>query len=251
MEHLKAFDLSGKTILITGASSGIGRETAIVCSQFGAKLVLTGRNAERLNETLSQLYGNDHVCISADLLQVDAIETLATSLPQLDGIFISAGVVNTFPIKFITEEKYNETIDVNFKSVVLLMARITRLKKLNQGSSVVFMSSIASFAPHKGSAMYSASKAAIEAYAKVFAMENAPMKIRANCICAAMVKTPMYDNSEKAAIPGALEEHVAHYPLGVGLPQDIAYTVVYFLSSASRWVTGSKLIMDGGYTAGF
>lgn len=250
MEHLKPFDLAGKTILVTGASSGIGRQVAITCAQAGAQLVLTGRNHERLQETLGMLTGNGHTLITADLTDARQRESLVQQCPKVKGVFLSAGVVNPFPIKFISEEKFNETADINYKSVVLFMAALTRAKKVEQGGSVLFMSSISSYLPHKGSAMYTSTKAAIEAYSKVFALEYASQQIRSNVICAAMVKTPMYEYSEAAASKEVMDAHVNAYPLGVGKPEDIAMAALYFLSDASRWVTGTKLVMDGGFTLG-
>lgn len=241
------FHLTGKTILITGASSGIGRQIAVTCSRMGAQLVLTGRNSARLAETQAALEGTGHRAIAADLLNDAKTKTLVEQLPALDGVVHCAGLVHSFPIKFLDTEKIEETLQLNFVSVARLTAFISRQKKMNRNASVVFMSSISGQYPHIGGSMYGASKAALETFAKVVALEFSGMGIRANCISPAMVKTPMYDKAQQDMSKEIMDEHVAKYPLGVGQPEDVAYAAVYLLSDAARWISGINLILDGGY----
>lgn len=244
------FQLNNKTIFITGASSGIGQQTAITVSELGAKVIITGRNKERLTETLSLLKGNNHEMIVADLLNDSERENLIGKLSLIDGIVHCAGFVKPYPIKFISNDKINETFDINFKAQVLLMAGISKKKLLKKNASIVFMSSISAQHPHKGGTLYSASKAAVESFSKVMALEFYNLGIRSNCISAAMVKTPMYEYAEKDASKEVMDAHVNKYPLGVGEPIDIANAAVFLLSDASKWVTGTTIVLDGGFLLG-
>ena len=247
---MTAFHLHNKTILVTGASSGIGRQVAITVCEMGGSVVITGRNKERLEETLSLLKGQGHTAITADLLAEDDLIALAKQLPLLDGVVNCAGTVSSFPIKFISGKKTDEVFDINYKVQVTLMAQITRLKKLNTGASVVFMSSISAQHPHRGGALYSGSKAAIEAFSKVLALEFVHLKIRSNCLAPAMVKTPMYERAEEQITKEQMDAHVSKYPLEAGLPEDVANAAVFLLSPASRWITGVTITMDGGFLLG-
>lgn len=241
-----AFHLTGKSILVTGASSGIGRQAAIECARMGATIVLTGRNTEQLNKTLEQLDGKGHQVLPCDLLDAAAINMLAKDTPSLDGMVHAAGIVKPFPIQYLTAAKIDETIHTNFYTAVQLTAALFKAKKVNKAASFVFLSSISGQYPHKGNSMYAASKAALEAFTKTLASEYAHKQIRANYISPAMVKTPMYDYSGQGEFGTILDEHVQKYPLGVGYPEDVANTIVFLLSPAARWITGINIIMDGG-----
>lgn len=244
------FHLHHKTILVTGASSGIGQQIAITLCEMGANVIITGRHPERLNQTFLNLKSGTNRCIVADLLNQEELTTLVDRLPALDGIVHCAGIVKPFPIKFLSEEKIQETFFTNYNMQVLLMASVTRKKKLNKQASIVFLSSISAAHPHKGGALYSGSKAAIESLSKVTALEFYPQGIRSNCIAPAMVKTPMYEYAEQGASKETLDEHVSKYPLGVGTPQDVANAAVFLLSDASRWITGTTITLDGGFLLG-
>jgi NAD(P)-dependent dehydrogenase (short-subunit alcohol dehydrogenase family) len=244
---MTAFHLNDKTILVTGASSGIGMQTAISISKMGGKLILTGRNKENLKTTLSQLNGEGHKLIVADLLKEDERNKLIEELPMVDGIVHSAGTVNPFPIKFIDQEKLNETMNINYEIPVLLMAGVMRKKKINPKASIVFLSSVSGQHPHKGGSLYASSKAALEAFSKALALEVYLQGIRSNCVSPAMVKTAMYDVAEKGMSKEIMDEHISQYPLGVGYPEDVANAIIFLLSDASRWITGINITLDGGF----
>ncbi len=244
------FHLDGKTILVTGASSGIGRQICISAANMGATLVLTGRNEQELKTTLSELPGNTHTLITADLLQQTEREKLSKEMPMVDGIVNCAGIVTPFPVRFLDQGKLDQTLNINYEAPVLMMAAILKQKKINRNASLVFLSSISGQHPHKGGAAYAGSKAAIEAFVKVLALELYPQGIRANYISPAMVKTPMYDKAAEEMSHEEMDKHVSKYPLGAGLPEDVANAAIYLLSPASKWVTGINLILDGGYLLG-
>jgi len=244
------FHLTEKTILVTGASSGIGKQIAISISEMGGNVIITGRNTSRLDETLSLLKGDKHISILCDLSNENELKEFISKLPKLDGIVNCVGTVQPFPIKFINPEKIKETFDLNYNSQVLLMASLTRAQKLNKNASIVFLSSISGSHPHKGGTLYSGSKIALESFSKVLALEFFPMGIRSNCIAPAMVKTPMYEYSEQNASKETMDAHVSKYPLGVGLPEDVANTAIFLLSDASRWITGTTITLDGGFLLG-
>lgn len=244
------FHLHNKTILVTGASSGIGQQTAIKISEMGGAVVLTGRNNEKLEETMSLLQGKGHLQLSADLLKEDERVQLINDLPMLDGIVHSAGTVKPFPIKFIDQKKINETLNINYEIPLLLMSHLLRNKKINQKASIVFLSSISSQHPHKGGALYAGSKAAIEALSKVMALELYPQGIRSNCVSPAMVKTAMFEKAEREMSKESMDAHIQQYPLGIGYPEDVANAIVFLLSDGARWITGINIILDGGFLLG-
>jgi NAD(P)-dependent dehydrogenase (short-subunit alcohol dehydrogenase family) len=241
------FHLHNKTILVTGASSGIGKQIAINIAKMGGNVILTGRHKNRLENTFNLLSKGSHQYYVADLANPTEREELIASIPELDGVVNSAGIVKPFPIKFITQQKIDETLNINYESPLLMMASIAKNRKLNKNASIVFISSISSQHPHKGGILYSSSKAAIESLSKVFALENYHLGIRSNCISPAMVKTEMYDEAEKGMSKESMDAHVNQYPLGVGSPEDVANTAVFLLSDASKWITGINITLDGGF----
>lgn len=240
------FTLTGKTILVTGASSGIGRATAIVCSKMGAKVIVTARNVERLAETLQLLDGNGHTVIPADLCSSEQIDNLAIEAPELDGIVHCAGVGDRTLLKMAREKDIKRVMKANFEGPVLLQRALLKKKKVKSLSSIVFIASRAPFAPTSGNGLYAASKGAIIAYAKVLGLELANQMIRVNCICPAMVWTELIQRD--AELTGAnYHEAEKSYPLKrYGKPEDVANLVVYLLSDASSWMTGSCIDITGG-----
>lgn len=244
------FHLYDKTILITGATGGIGQQLAKSIAEMGASLVITGRNQESLKKLLHELSGEGHLLVEADLLNEKSLIQLADKLPMLDGVVHAAGIVSPYPIKFINQAKIDETLNINYEAPVLLMAAITAKRKLNENASIVFISSISAQHPHKGGALYAGAKAALEAFSKVTALEFYQKGIRSNCLSPAMVKTAMYEVAEQNMSTEAMDEHISRYPLGVGYPEDVANATVFLLSSASRWITGQNIILDGGFLLG-
>lgn len=244
------FSLENKKILITGASSGIGRECSIILSHLGAQLIICGRNRDRLIETQNLLLNpSDHRIFIGDLSEDLVIESLVNSLDKIDGLLLVAGMVKTVPIKFLSREELNSVMDTNFLSPVLISQKIIKGKKINKESSIVFMSSIAgNFLADKGNGAYAASKAALNGICKVMALELSSQKIRVNAICPGMVQTPMTNNELAAVTKEQLELNESMYPLGYGQPEDVAYSAAYFLSDASKWVTGTSFVIDGGFT---
>lgn len=246
MNEYNPFTLIGKTILVTGASSGIGKATAIECSRMGAKVVLTARNEERLKETISQMVGGPHSYVVADITIEEDIKNLASVISSLDGFVCNAGVGVVKPVPFYKHDMISTVFEPNLFAPMLLVKHLLKQKKLNKGSSIVFTSSISSRRSTPGNGIYAASKAALTSYMKTCAVELAPKGIRANALLPGMVET-------KLIAPGAidaedLEKDKQRYLLKrYGKPQEIGYAMIYLLSDASSWVTGTELVIDGGY----
>lgn len=243
-------ELKGKTILVTGASSGIGKEIAISLSNKGASVIITGRNEERLIETFNNLVkfeNQSHMHIIADLDRDEQIEQLVSASMIIDGLVCCSGINDKTPIKHITREKIDKMYGANVYGPLLLVKELVKKKKINKQASIVFISSISSIYATVSNALYASSKGAINSLVKVLALEMAPKKIRVNAIMPGMVRTNMinaYGLSEdemSAVING--------YPLGrIGEPEDIANAAVFFLSDESSWITGANLVVDGGIT---
>ena len=240
------FSLQGKTILVTGASSGIGRSIVLECSKMGASLVLTARNETRLKETLTVLEGDGHQYICANLVNEEDIQSLVERLPVLDGIVHNAGIADRMPCKMVRADRMHQLMAANIEGPILLQKHLLKKKRIMQGGSVVFIASRAPFAPAVGNSIYAASKGAMLGYAKCLGLELAPQRIRVNSICPAMVWTDMVAKDAQQT-DGNYEEFQKRYPLQrFGKPEDVAYLAVYLLSDASSWMTGSQLDITGG-----
>lgn len=242
------FSLTDKTVLVTGASSGIGQETAIQCSKMGANVIITARNEERLKETLSQMEGDGHKMIIADqTIQAD-MENLVGQIEQLNGLVLCAGKPKTLPFQFCTRENFDEVFDINFFAPVELLRLLVKKKKMSKESSVVFVSSIGGVRAYGASnAIYGASKSAIDSVMKTSARELASKRIRVNSVNPGMVETKLIHVG--VISEEQLEADKKTYPLQrYGNPVDIALGIVYLLSDASSWVTGHPLVIDGGKT---
>lgn len=242
------FSLIGKTILVTGASSGIGRATAIECSKMGATLILTARNEMRLQETLEQLEGTGHQYIVADLSSEEGIKALVEQLPQLSGVVHCAGVLGLCPVQLINAAKLEEMQHINLNAPILLTQLLVKRKKLLNPSSVVFIASVAGV--HRvsvGNAIYATTKSGIDAFMRSCALELASKGIRFNSVNPAMIET---DALKDIAIDATQHENnMAQFPLKrYGRPEEVAYAVIYLLSDASGWLTGTAIKMDGGLT---
>lgn len=245
MSEYNPFSLTGKTILVTGASSGIGRAIAIESSKMGARVIIAGRDNDRLNSTLNNLAGENHALLRADLTDKRELLTFVAKLPALDGLVNNAGISKRLLVKDITAEALESVMNNNFKASALLTRMLLKTKKINKGGSIVFISSRGADRPTIGNAMYSASKGAINSFAKVMALELAPQLVRVNCILPGMVWTPLIEHSPLSV--EHYKEDEKRYPLGrYGKPEDIAYTAIYLLSDASAWMTGSAITIDGG-----
>jgi len=248
MEQNNPFSLLGKTILVTGASSGIGRAIAVECSKMGAQMIITGRNKMRLNETFASLSDGNHIQITADLSVEQDIENLIASLPKLDGCVNNAGIIRQQLLQFSEKKDILEMFETNTFSSFLLIQKLIQNKKLNKKASIVFINSISGvYCSAIGEALYSATKGAVNGYLKGLALEVANRGIRVNSVNPGVVETNLFDS---ASMPlEVLEEKKKEYPLKrFGKPEEVAYAVVYLLSDASQWVTGSNLVIDGGYT---
>ena len=238
------FSLVGKTILVTGASSGIGRGIALCCANMGATLVLTARNEERLKATLGLLKGDGHSFVMADLIDEEQIERLAVTVPVLDGVVQCAGIGSRIPCKSVVKGDLDVVINTNFCAPALLQAALLRNKKIAKSASIVYIASAAANMPAIGNAVYSATKGAIVSYAKCLAQELASREIRVNCISPTMVWT---DLALVGATKEQLEQAQQTYPLKrYGTPEDIGNLAVYLLSDASSWMTGSNIEITGG-----
>ncbi len=242
------FSLEGKKIFITGASSGIGRAVAIECSKMGASLVITGRNSIRLNETFEKLEGSGHKQLSGDLQSAGSRKAIIEDLPPVDGLVHAAGIARPVPVAFLTEEIMNDVMGINFNAPLIITQQLLKQKKINRNSSIVFISSVSgTLCSSVGGSIYSASKGAVNGLIKGMALDLAPKSVRVNSVNPGMVNTGIY--LDGAISDEQLQEDMKRYPLKrYGKPEEIAWAVIYLLSDASLWVTGSNLLIDGGYT---
>lgn len=243
------YTLEGKTILVTGASSGIGRVAAIECAKMGATVIAVGRNEQRLKETLSMMESDKSSCIVCDLTEASDVDNMVSEIPVVDGLVNNAGIAIVKPIKFINEEDFTTMLKADTLAPILLLQKMVKKKKINKGGSVVFTSSMAALGGvTNGNAMYVACKGAISSFVPNAALELATQKIRVNAVCPAMVNTPMVHNGD-ADSEENFKEMADLYPLKrFGEPEDIAWAMIYLLSDASRWVTGTNMVVDGGYS---
>lgn len=242
------FTLEGKTILVTGASSGIGRATAVECSKMGAHIVVTGRNEQRLQETLDLLEGECNQMIVADLSNEESLAALVSQCPTIDGLVNNAGITITLPTPFISRNKLEQVMEINTIAPILLMQGLLKKKKLSKKSSIVFTSSVSGpINAVIGNAMYSTSKAAIMGFVKNAALDLASKNIRVNAVCPGMIKTHILDDG--AISEDQLAEEMKKYPLKrFGDPEEVAYAIIYLLSDASAFTTGAGIVIDGGLT---
>lgn len=248
MTMYNPYSLEGKTILVTGASSGIGQTTAIECSKLGATVIITARDVHRLTKTKESLVGPDrpHQLIAADLTTDEQRKALIDALPPLDGVVSNAGIGKMTPIQFYSLEDLAHVFGVNSFVPMLLLKDLLRGKKLKKSSSIVFTTSVAgesNFTPTNG--IYGASKSALGCYMKYAALELAAKGIRCNAVCPACVNTPLIDKCRLT--DEDMQRDIAKYPLKrYGEPKEIAHAIIYLLSDAAAWITGSSLIIDGG-----
>ena len=242
------YSLEGKTILVTGASSGIGKATAIECSKLGARVVITGRDEARLQQTLSSLEGEGHVVIAAGLGEDDGIRFLVERVPVLNGIVHAAGISDTVLFQFLKKERLENIFNINFFAPVVLSQLLLKKKLLQKGGSIVFLSSIdGPVTAHIGNSMYSATKGALSAMMQNMSIELASKGIRVNAVLPGMTETPLIHNDD--ITQEQLNKDMELYPLKrYADPREIAWAIIYLLSDASTFTIGANLVVDGGFT---
>lgn len=246
------FSIEGKTIMLTGASSGIGRQCAIDCAKMGAKVIAIGRNKERLECVRAEM-GGQGICYSYDLEDIEGIKSFLTSVVKdngkLDGFIHAAGIEVTSPVKLTGPNDYERLYRINCLSAFEFIKYFSDFRVFNKDGSVVMISSISGIIARKGLSAYAASKGAMMSAAKVMAVELSSRNIRVNTVSPGTILTPMMQSALDAMKPEEREKRVAGFPLGLGQTTDISYACIYLMSDASRWVTGQNIIIDGGYTA--
>ena len=240
------FSLEGKRILVTGASSGLGRAIATTCAGRGAILILSGRNDARLSETLATLGGGGHLTVAGDLVDPAGRERLVAGCGTVDGVVHSAGISRLSPIRMATPQHLADVWKINYEAPVLLTQKLLAKNQVKASGSILFLSSIAAFIGVAGVGVYSGTKAALIATMRCLAMEVVKRGIRVNCLAPALVETPLLAATE--TVVASMDDQRAAYPLGFGKPEDVANAAVFYLSTASRWITGTTLVMDGGLT---
>lgn len=246
-------ELMDRTILVTGASSGIGRETAILLSQLGARLILVGRNTEQLEKTMTLLDGNAHQIHAFDLSFVDDIPSwmkeIVGKTGKLYGLVHSAGIQFTSPLQITTGASLEELMRVNVTAALALAKAFRQKNVATTVSSIVYLSSVMGLVGQAGQSAYSASKGALIALTKSLALELSRQNIRVNCVAPAIVKTEMSKKILQALTLEQVTQIETMHPLGIGTPRDVAYAIAFLLADTARWITGTTLVVDGGYTA--
>lgn len=242
------FSLSGKSIMVTGASSGIGYQTCLAISRQGGTFVAVARREDFLKKLILEC-GTENSFIVADLSKIEDIKALVDNLTKIDGIVHSAGIVSLAPVKFYSEALMNEIRSINSDSIIYLVNLIFKKKKINKGSSIVLVASIASLFGMKGNGIYAASKGALIAISKVWANEFANTKTRVNCVSPGMVKTDITSKSIENLSLEIIQQDEKKYPLGYGEASQVADPIIFLLSEASSWITGQNLVLDGGRTS--
>lgn len=245
---MNIIDLTNKLIIITGAGSGIGRETAIVASKLGAKVVLWDISQDGLNETMTQLEGKGHSCYVVDLCDISQIAPLVKEIVEsygkISGIVHCAGISSRKPLNVLSKDGFSKVMDINFYSFVELVKQSTKRKYFEDGGSVVVMSSISSIKGYKAKSEYCVSKAAVDAFVRCTAAELADRRIRVNSVMAAEVLTPL---ALKARVTNAsVGAPDFNAPLGASEPYEVANTIAFLLSDATKTITGTNLLIDGG-----
>ena len=250
---INPFSIEGKVILVTGATSGIGRATAVLCAQMGATVIAVGRNKVRLKELQSELASEGggelgHLYISTDLTDAEQVNALVAQIQAIDGIANCAGIAHMNPFPFVTQEEVETMMQNNFVAPVMLVNRLLKAKKLKKGGSVVFVSSVdGQKIVHAGNSAYSASKSALAGIAKNMAIDLASKKIRVNCVLPGTTETPMVRTEN--VTEEMLAETAKQFPLRrFAEPEEIANAIIFLLSDASSFVTGTELVVDGGYS---
>lgn len=251
-EIFNPFSLVGKTILVTGASSGIGRATAIACSKMGAHVIATGRNVERLNETLEKMANPEsHLLITADLSNEAERQEIPAAIEKIDGLVHCAGISGHKVFQYLKEDEIRSMFEINYNVPLLLSRDLLKKKKINKGGSIVFVTSTSGIvSSYVGGTLYSSTKGALNGLIKGMAVELAAKGIRVNGVMPSMVATPIMDQGNLT--DEQFDEDKKRYPLKrYGYPEEVAYAIIYLLSDASSWTTGSNILLDGGLSAAY
>ena len=244
-------DLNRKLILLIGSSSGMGAETAILCSELGARVILVARREDKLKEVMAKLKGEGHRYYSFDLSELTRIESfikqVITDAGSLDGFVYCAGIPGTRPLKLMKPKALQQVMDINFNSFVEVVRCVTKRNAFNEGMSIVGISSVSSTKGGLGKIAYCASKAAMDAAVRSMAKELAPYKIRVNTVCPGLIDTAIYDKIKNDATDSHdLDMRIERQYLGVGKPIDVASVITFLLSDAARMMTGLNIGVDGG-----
>jgi NAD(P)-dependent dehydrogenase (short-subunit alcohol dehydrogenase family) len=247
------FTLEGKNILITGASSGLGRQCAIRCSYSGANVIITGRDKLRLSKTEEELMPGNHRSFEADLSDFDSYPVILSEAVKefgmIDGFIHSAGVEMTLPINMMKPKHYQSLFNINVIAAFELSRLLLKNKYLAPNASLVFIASVMSILGQPGKIGYCSSKGALISGVRAMSLELAPLRIRVNSILPAVCQTKMTEEMLENLTEEARERVLSMHPLGLGVPDDVALAAVYLLSNAAGWITGSGLVVDGGYSA--
>jgi NAD(P)-dependent dehydrogenase (short-subunit alcohol dehydrogenase family) len=250
---MNPFDFSGRTVLVTGASSGIGRETAVVLSELGARVILSARRSDRLETTRARMANGAHGLEPFDLAQVESIvewvKNLAAQYGPLHAFVHAAGIRRTSILRGLTLDALRETFRTNFESAVMLAKGFRQKGCCASHASMVFVSSAAALAGSPATAAYAASKAALIGLTRSLAIELAREGIRVNCIAPGIVESEMTDEIRRVLTADDFAGIVAQHPLGLGAAWDVAWAAAYLISEAARWMTGQTLVLDGGFSA--
>ena len=247
---MKPFDLSGKRILISGASSGIGRACAICASRSGAQIIATGRRLDALRDTISQCDGVEHQAIAGDIVSENFILELMKQAGKIDGLVHAAGIAPMCPVGMLTANHVESVMRTNFFSFLELMKYCSKRKHCNEHMSIVAISSVSAYSGWGGGAVYCGSKGALSSSVRAFAMELAHKGIRVNAVCPSNIRTPLYEKGASAMNDEvSLKELLKKQPLGLGEPEYVAWPVCFLLSDAASFITGANLPVDGGFLA--
>ena len=245
--------MAGRSVFVTGASSGLGRAAAIALSNVGARLLLNGRDEGRLNETRELLAGEGHALYPGELSSADVTADLIKQAAQdhgpVDGIFHSAGVFSVLPAKMTKQRNVDEVFNSSVPGAYGVARAAAQKKLVNDGASIVLMSSVAGARANVGLIAYAGAKAAILGLNRALAAELAPRQVRVNAIISGTIETEMHRQMLAKSADEQADANLANHPLGYGQPDDIANAVIFLMSPASRWITGSEMVVDGGYLA--
>lgn len=239
------FSLAGRTILVTGASSGIGEATARLCANMGARILACGRDTGRLERLVAGLAGAGHASVAGDLTDPAARQALVDASPSLDGCVFSAGAAQLAPLRMVTQRHLDRLFAVNYDAPVLLTQSLLAKRKVAQGASLVYVTAVAEHVAPHATGIYSGAKAALTATVRALAVEHAKQGVRANCVSPGYVATPMLDGLQNVMSTG---DKAALAPLGMIEPDDVAGAIAWLLAPASRWVSRSTLVIDSGLT---